>query len=99
MSRNFAERRSKNFERFLRTKVRRRTGRARIEALNEASHESKPFRYGRPLIEASVLSCDLTERLRRAERGLGSEGTPARAASAGATPGAMVRSPPHRSPL
>jgi len=54
MPRNFAERPSKNLERFLRTTVRRRTGRARIEALNEASHESNPVRYGGPLIQASV---------------------------------------------
>ena len=41
----------------------------------------------------------LTVELRRAERGLASEGTPACEANAGATPAAMVRSPPHRSPL
>jgi hypothetical protein len=57
--------------------MRKGTGRARIEALNEASHESKPFRYGRPLSKLQSVSCDLTFALRCAERGLASEGTPA----------------------
>jgi hypothetical protein len=50
--------------------MRKGTGRARIEALNEASHESKPFRYGRPLSKLQSVSCDLTVALRRAERAL-----------------------------
>src|SRR6185437_5054715 len=52
-----------------------------------------------PGISTTDLPWHLTVELRCAERGLGSEGTPACEANAGATPAAMVRSPPHRSPL
>ena len=69
--------------------MRRRTGRARIEALNEASHESNPVRYGGPLIQASVRLVRSNGEAQARRARLCKRGYPGMRSNDGATPGAL----------